>query len=370
MRRLRRLFARLATGTLGCCAVAAGAVDYPPVVPGVPVTLPADHGSHPDFRIEWWYVTGWLDTDDGEALGFQVTFFRTRPDVPPGNPSAFAPRQLVIAHAALSDPAFGRLRHDQRIARATHGLAGADTADTGVWLGDWRLARDGDRYLARVVAGDFDLDLVMTRSQPPMLNGEAGYSRKGADPASASYYYSVPRLEVQGSVSREGRRVAVRGAAWLDHEWSSRLLEPAAAGWDWVGINLDDGSALMAFRMRDRDGQPLWAAATLRRPGGEPVHYPPGDVGFVATRHWTSPRTGIGYPVAFRVRAGPMQLDVEPLLDDQESDSRLTTGAVYWEGAVRARLRGAPVGRGYLELTGYGAPLALPGSEAGVRPPR
>lgn len=363
--RAARRAAAGALATLAACVATAGPVDYPPVVAGVPVALPADHGSHPDFRTEWWYVTGWLDTAGGESLGFQVTFFRTRPDLPQDNPSAFAPRQLIIAHAALSDPALGRLRHDQRIARATHGLAGADVADTRVWLDDWRLVREGGRYRAHVVADDFSLDLELVRTQPPMLNGEAGYSRKGPQPASASYYYSVPQLAVTGTVTRDGTASAVHGSAWLDHEWSTTLLAADAAGWDWVGINLDDGGALMAFRMRDRDGGALWTAATLRPRGGGALHLEAGDVEFTAGRQWTSPRTGIRYPLAWRVRAGPLQLDLEPLLDDQESDSRLTTGAVYWEGAVRAYAAGRPAGRGYLELTGYGSPLRLPGDAAG-----
>ena len=360
-RALRALLLGAAVAT-AAAPVPAAPVDYPAVVPGVAVRLPADHGSHPAFRTEWWYVTGWLDAEDGSTLGFQVTFFRTRPDVPEDNPSAFTPRQLVIAHVALSDPAHGRLRHDQRIARATHGLAGADPSDTDVWIGDWRLERDGARYRARLDASDFGLDLVLERTQPPVLNGEGGYSQKGRLPSSASYYYSVPQLEVGGTVSREGVPVEVRGSAWLDHEWSTALLEPEASGWDWIGINLDDGGALMAFRMRDREGKRLWAAATLRRPGEEPVHVAPDDVVFLPGRRWTSPRTGIGYPVEFELRTGDMAIDIEPLMDDQESDSRMTTGAVYWEGAVRALQSGRPAGKGYLELTGYGAPLALPGS--------
>ncbi|MBS1200315.1 MAG: carotenoid 1,2-hydratase [Proteobacteria bacterium] len=362
---MKRLLHAMLLGAAAAVALAVGAaaqVDYPAVLPGVQVRLPADHGSHPGFRTEWWYVTGWLDADDGSTLGFQVTFFRTRPDIPQGNPSAFAPRQLVIAHVALSDPSHGGLRHDQRIARASHGLAGAEPADTDVWIGDWRLHREGDRYLARLDASGFGLDLVLERTQPPMLNGEGGFSRKGRLPSSASYYYSVPQLRVSGTVRRDGSSLRVRGTAWLDHEWSTALLEREAGGWDWIGINLDDGSALMAFRMRDREGGKLWAAATLRRPGADPVHFAPEDVDFLAGRRWTSPHTGIEYPVAFQVRAGAVTVDLEPLMDDQESDSRLTTGAVYWEGAVQALQSGTPVGKGYLELTGYGAPLALPGS--------
>lgn len=356
----RRILAVCAAG-IPLAEVAAGEVDYPPVTPGMRVALPEDHGSHPAFRTEWWYVTGWLDTGDGESLGFQVTFFRTRPDVPQDNPSAFAPRQLIIAHAALSDPARARLRHDQRIARASHGLAGAAVDDTRVWLQDWRLERQGDRYVTKIAAEEFALDLEMAIRQPPVLNGVGGYSQKGREPGSASLYYSVPQLVVTGTLSREGEAEAVRGTAWLDHEWSTALLDDSAAGWDWVGLNLVDGGSLMAFRMRDPDGGVLWSAATYRGADGLTRHFEPDEVEFSPGREWTSLRTGTRYPVEFRVRAGSLVFDVEPLFDDQESDSRRTTGAVYWEGAVRAFSSGRPAGRGYLELTGYGERLRLPG---------
>ena len=338
-------------------------VSYPEVVAGQGLAFPADYGSHPEFRTEWWYVTGWLQTAAGEPMGFQVTFFRTRPDAPPANPSAFAPRQLIIAHAALSDPSLGRLRHAQRIARAGLGLAGAATGDTDVTLDDWRLTRSDRAYRTRVSGEGFAFDLVLEPTQAPLPNGVDGYSRKGRAPASASFYYSIPQLVVTGQVQREGRSEAVRGSAWLDHEWSTALLDVDAAGWDWVGLNLDDGGALMAFRMRDQQGESLWAGASLRDADGAVTSFGPREVEFVPGRRWRSLRTAIEYPVTWTVRAGPVTVELQPLLDDQEADSRATTGAVYWEGAVQALAQGQAVGRGYLELTGYGAPLRLPGDE-------
>jgi predicted secreted hydrolase len=339
-------------------------VVYPAVVPGHSLEFPRDFGAHPDFRTEWWYVTGWLESGDGETLGFQLTFFRTRPDVPQDNPSAFAARQLIIAHAALSDPARGRLWHEQRIARASHGLAGATEGDTDVWLDRWRLRREGGGYVARVAGEQLSFDFTLQPTQAPMLNGDAGFSRKGREPGSASYYYSLPHLAVRGDVTRDGRRVTVTGSAWLDQEWSTALLDREATGWDWIGINLHDGGALMAFRLRDAAGGSHWAAGSWRRPDGTLATFGPGEIEFAAGRRWRSPRTGIEFPVEWRVRAGPLELDLLPLMDDQESDSRYTTGAVYWEGAVRARSGGRELGRGYLELTGYGEPLRLPGSDS------
>lgn len=337
-------------------------VEYPAVVPGQPLEFPRDFGSHPDYRTEWWYATGWLETAEGEPLGFQVTFFRTRPDVPQESPSAFAARQLIIAHAAVSDPARGRLWHEQRIARASHGLAGAREGDTEVWLDGWRFAREDGRYVARIAGDELAFDLVLEPTQPPMLNGDAGFSRKGREPGSASYYYSLPQLAVSGEVLRGGRRTAVSGRGWLDHEWSTALLDAEATGWDWVGLNLDDGGALMAFRLRNAAGGSHWAAGTWRRPDGTLRTFTPDQVAFIPGRRWRSPRTGIEFPVEWRLVAGPFELALRPLLDDQESDSRYTTGAVYWEGAVEAVSGDRPIGRGYLELTGYGEPLQLPGS--------
>jgi predicted secreted hydrolase len=335
-------------------------VSPPDVVPGRVLQFPADEGAHPEYRTEWWYITGWLTTPDGKPLGFQVTFFRTRPDVDARNPSAFAPRQLVIAHAAVSDPARGHLYGGQRIARATHGLAGADVGRTHAWIRDWRLSADGRGYRAIVDAEDFGYDLTLERTQPPMPNGEAGYSRKGPDPRSASYYYSVPQLRVAGTVRRGRDVVRVTGTAWLDQEWSTAYLDTEASGWDWLGINLADGGALMAFRIRSKDGATHWAGATLRKPDGTQRAFGSSEVAFTPGRRWRSPRTNIGWPVEWTVRIGDRNFTLAPLMDDQEKDARLSTGAIYWEGAVTLGEAGVPAGRGYLELTGYGERLKLP----------
>jgi predicted secreted hydrolase len=306
-------------------------VRYPAVRPRA-LQFPRDHGAHPDFRSEWWYVTGWLDG----PLGFQITFFRARPEEASDNPSAFNPRQVLLAHVALSDPKRGRLAHDARAARDALGLAGAETANTSVWIDDWSLAREGDRYRARIAAREFDFDLAFAVNGPPLLQGDHGFSRKGHRPEEASYYYSQPQLQVSGKVN--GRDA--RGTAWLDHEWSSAYLAPEAAGWDWTGLNFFDGGSLMAFRMRARAGG---------------VHYAPPGVSFRPLRTWKSPRTGVEYPVSMQVN----DLRLEPLMDDQELDARASTGTIYWEGAVRAFAGEREVGRGYLELTGYWKPMKL-----------
>jgi predicted secreted hydrolase len=338
----------------------AGRSASPDVVPGRPLRFPEDEGAHPEFRTEWWYITGWLQTGDGGPLGFQVTFFRTRPDVDERNPSAFTPRQLIIAHAAVSDPERGRLLKGERIARAALGLAGAAEGRTEAWIREWRLESRGNAYYTRVEAEDFGYELTLERTQPPMLNGEAGYSRKGPDPRSASYYYSVPQLRVAGTVRRGDRVDRVTGTAWLDQEWSTAYLDTAASGWDWLGINLADGGALMAFRIRRQDGGEHWSAATLRAPDGTQRTFGPEEVEFAPGRAWRSPRTNILWPVEWTVQVGARRFEIVPLMDDQEKDARVSTGVVYWEGAVTLREGGANAGRGYLELTGYGERLRLP----------
>jgi predicted secreted hydrolase len=313
---------------LGCLPLL-GVASYPAVTPRR-LVFPRDHGAHPEFRIEWWYVTGWL----ANALGFQVTFFRARPDEESDNPSRFNPSQILFAHAAVSDPKRGRLVHDQRAARAGFSLAHAETERTGVWIDDWRLEQHGERYQATIPARDFSLELGF-QARTLVLQGEQGFSRKGHRPHEASYYYSRPHLEVAGKL--DGRDV--KGTAWLDHEWSSAYMAPEAAGWDWCGINLDGGGSLMGFRMRDRSGG---------------VHYTSG-ARFKPLRVWKSPRTGVEYPVEMAVD----DLVLKPLMDDQELDSRASTGTIYWEGAVTAFRNSHAVGRGYLELTGYWKPMKL-----------
>lgn len=367
----RRMLARgLGFAAFAAMALLAGALaqaappSYPavtPLPPGQSLQFPRDFGAHPAYKTEWWYATGWVKTPDGKDLGYQVTFFRTAPPHDSANPSRFAPHQLIIGHAALSDPAAGKLEHDQRSARAGFGLAYAKTGDTDVKLDGWSMVRQPDgAYRVKLPAQGFTLDLTLRPTQPVLLQGDNGFSRKSPDPLSASYYYSIPQLETSGTITRAGAKpVAVTGVTWLDHEWSSAYLDPDASGWDWVGINLADGGALMAFHMRSKTGGKLWAHATWRDASGKITHYAQDQVSFTPQRRWRSPRTNAEYPVAIQLATGDVLWQIAPLQDDQELDSRRSTGAVYWEGAVTVQRDGARVGKGYLELTGYVRPMKL-----------
>ena len=348
----------------------AGTVPGALALPARAMQFPRDFGSHPDLRTEWWYITGQA-LAGGQRWGFQVTFFRSRVDGTQALKSAFAARQLVFAHAAMTDLVAGKLHHDQRIARAGFGVAEASDTDTDIRLQDWSLRRtdqgSGSRYQARVPASDFALDLVFDSTQPPLLQGQQGLSRKGPDAAQASYYYSQPQLEVSGSLSLAGRRMAVEPAtqpgdnrAWMDHEASEALMHPQAVGWDWIGMNLHDGSALTAFRLRRADGSALWTGGSFRPAGAAARVFADGEVVFTPLRWWTSPLGQTRYPVQWRVDTPTGSFEVRALLDSQELDSRGSTGAIYWEGlcALHGTL-GAVVGGGYLEMTGYAQALRL-----------
>jgi predicted secreted hydrolase len=344
-----RKIAVLLVAFASCLAQAQG---FDPVVPGTALEFPRDLGSHPGHRIEWWYVTGHLESPRG-PLGFQVTFFRLRNRDAEKNPGRFSPTQVLFAHAALADPGRGRFLHDQRVGRMLAGLVEAQPGDTAVLLDGWSLKRASGVYQARIEADGFTLDLALTPTQPLLLQGDRGYSRKGASPGQASYYYSEPQLRVAGRVGTKGEVATVTGVAWLDHEWSSELLASDANGWDWLGANLDDGSALMAFRIRGKDGGTRWAGATFRQRSGPVQVLGPDDVRFTVRREWSSPQNATAYPVEMEIRVGDRTFRVMPLMDDQELDARASTGTLYWEGAVRIEGSGDVKGRGYLELTGY-----------------
>lgn len=325
--------------------------------------FPRDYGSHPESRTEWWYVTGHASSGtgaDAREFGFQVTFFRSRVDATQAMKSAFAARQLIFAHAALTDLKGGKLLHDQRIARAGMGVASASEQDTDVKLRDWSFVRQGGSYVASTSSQDFELALRFAPTQAVLLQGDAGLSRKGPKPGESSYYYSEPQLKTQGRITLHGQAFEVTGTAWLDHEWSETYLSPDAVGWDWLGMNLADGSALTAFRLRDRAGGAVWAGGSYRSSAGALRVFGPDEVSFEPGRTWKSPSTQASYPVDWTLRTPSGRFTVRALLDNQELDSRGSTGAVYWEGlSDLLDERGARVGRGYLEMTGYAGRLRM-----------
>jgi predicted secreted hydrolase len=336
------------------------------------LVFPRDFGAHPDFGIEWWYITGHANAG-ARTFGFQITFFRSRVAATQAMRSRFAAKQLIFAHAAVTDVQGKKLWHDQRIARSSglpHDLATASETDTLLRLNDWSLSRNTNRYQATIPAKDFALDLEFTETQALILQGQQGLSRKGPEPEQASYYYSKPQLAVRGQITLQGQAFKFnqagllktglsQGAAWLDHEWSQSLLHPSAVGWDWIGMNLFDGSALTAFRLRTASGGSVWAGGSFRDGSGM-RDFRTDEVIFTPLQSWKSPQSGTSYPVQWAVQTPKGTFTVKALLDNQELDSRNSTGAIYWEGLSDLfNDQGQRVGRGYLEMTGYGAPLRL-----------
>ena len=353
--------------------VASAEEDDSAVRRGRTLRFPRDHGAHLGATIEWWYVTGWLGSEAEPTHGFQLTFFRSRTGLAVGNPSRFAARHLLFAHAAVTDLAGASHRHAERLARwsgePAAAWAGASLTDADLRLAGWSLQRDGQAYRAKLPARPFDIDLQLERRQPLLLQGDAGFSRKGPEEAQASHYYSEPQLGVTGrltpavgstALGNAARDTPASGRAWLDHEWSHELLHPEAVGWDWIGINLFDGSALTAFRLRRRDGSTLWAGGSWRPAGAAVRAFAPDEVRFAPGRRWTSPGSAAVYPVQWTLDSPAGRFDVNALLDAQELDSRSSTGTIYWEGLSELLAPGGRrVGLGYLEMTGYAAPLRL-----------
>ncbi len=358
MRRRSFLLAPLLLPALAATAAGKGGVTYPAASRSTRLAFPRDHGAHPDFRTEWWYVTGALDTAQGDA-GFQLTFFRSRPGIAEDLASPIAASQILFAHAALTLP--GKpLLHAERAGRANLG-AGFSTTDCDVHIGAWSMRRSGagsaEQFRLKVADAAFAFDLQLAPTQPLLLQGENGWSQKGPRPELASHYVSWPQLQVAGSLTLDGRRQPATGRAWFDHEWSSEVLAAGGVGWDWIGVNLIDGGALMAFRIRDAAGATLYAHAALRDAAGRLQQFGAGEVSFTPLRHWSSPRNGARYPVEMEIRCGPHTIETLPVQDAQEISAHRPLPVSYWEGLVK--IRGTLSGRGYLELTGYAGALKL-----------
>jgi predicted secreted hydrolase len=321
-----------------------------------PFSFPSEHGPHPDFRTEWWYYTGNLSTAAGRRFGFQLTFFRIALSSDSiVRASAWATRQLYVAHFAVTDVTGGRFHAFSRSSREAVGLAGALASRFHVWLDDWSAEGDGSSARLRASEGDIAIDLHVSAAKPVVPQGDRGLSRKGPEPGNASFYYSFSRMPTRGVVQLGRETFAVTGEAWMDREWSTSALGSHLAGWDWFALQLDDGRELMFYLLRRRDGAlDPFSAGTLVAADGNVRALEPGDVRVETLAHWTSPRSGVRYPARWRlsVPSADLRLEIEPRLADQE----LIVGTRYWEGAVGVSGSAAarPIaGQGYVELVGY-----------------
>ena len=323
--------------------------------------FPRDHGSHPEYRTEWWYFTGNLETAAGRHFGFELTFFRyalAPPREPAANNSAWRSEQVWMAHFAVTDSEGRRFIARERLSRGALDLAGAEVDPLRIWVKDWSVTGDasGDGLTFALEARDerTALSLSLSSTIPPVAQGERGLDVKGPGVGNASYYFSIPRLQAGGEVTVDGDTFAVEGLAWLDREWSTSSLEPGTVGWDWFALHLSDGGSLMFYRLRTAAGEASpFSGGTFVSAGGQRRRLDRSDVELTPLDFWTSPATGTRYPIAWRLVADSLgvNLEIRPTLENQELDLSVR----YWEGAVRAEGSG-PAGpllaQGYLELAG------------------
>ena len=332
------------------------------------LTFPQDFGAHPDFRTEWWYYTGNLDTPDGRHFGFELTVFRVGllpPTVELPTDSGWYNRSLYFAHFAVSDIAGDHFYAYERYSRPgpTPGLAGAQADSFHVWLEDWSISEQSSGvYRLQAEEAGITLDLTLKDEMGVVLQGDNGYSRKGENASNASYYYSQPRLRADGFIQMEGTLYQVSGLAWHDHEFGSGALDETQIGWDWFSLQFEDGSALMLFQIRQRNGSISAASSgAFIPPDGTPQPVQKNDFEISVLSTWRSQHTQGLYPSAWEIRLDKpgCTLKVDPWMADQEINFPSVT---YWEGAVHfeGTCDGAPVrGNGYVELTGYAGKLPL-----------
>jgi len=321
--------------------------------------FPDDHGAHESYRNEWWYFTGNLDDAAGRRFGYELTLFRFALAADAGDvlESAWRTNQVFIGHLAVSDVGNDQFHVAQRYSRGAAGLAGASREPVTVWLDDWRIENDDDRW--RLAANDrsFGIDLSLTASKPVVLNGDRGLSRKSSERGNASYYYSVPRLATDGRIRLDGASFSVSGLSWLDREWGSSALSRDQRGWDWFALQLSNGSELMVYQIRRNDGgADAFSSGTFVDADGSPTRLAGSDFDIEVLGNWQSEQGGV-YPAEWLLRLPGLglSLHIEPVMEDQE----LVTNVRYWEGAVDVSGRAgrdAVTGRGYVELTGYSEP--------------
>lgn len=325
-------------------------------------TFPLDHGPHPEYQTEWWYYTGNLQTSAGEEFGYQLTIFRRALSERNGDRSAgLAAGQIYFAHFAITD-ASGMQVQQERFSRGAGGLAGATGKPYRVWLEDWEIRSINDSgsvvsVKAQHSGSGFDLEL--SSAKPVVLHGEDGLSAKSSAAGNASYYMSYTRMETEGLLTFSGEQYSVSGESWFDHEWGTSALSAQAVGWDWFGLQLDTGTELMLFQIRNADGtlDPV-SGGTLIDPSGKAIRLELADIYIEAEDTWNSSDTGATYPSKWRIEIPEheIELSVTPLISNQE----MVLSIVYWEGAVRisGSIAGAQVrGSGYVELTGYAASM-------------
>ncbi len=338
--------------------------------PGYVYSFPHDHGSHDQFGLEWWYFTGHLSNESGRRFGYELTFFRKAIDDPrvQNSSSHWAIKQLYFAHLALTDVENQTFRFAEKLSRGGLGKAGAKSDQMEVWIDRWSLnpvTSDHQVLSLKASEGTFGLDLKLTVEKSPVIHGEEGISRKGAEAGQASHYYSLTRLATEGQLTLESEQFEVTGLSWMDHEFGSGELGDDQVGWDWFSLQFDSKMELMVYLLRRKDGSsdPV-SSGTLIFPDGRSRHLRLQDIGVETQDYWISPHTQARYPSGWilDVPSAQLHVQIKPVLADQELRTSRSTQVTYWEGAVDVigEHRGIPVqGQGYVELTGYSQPLNM-----------
>ncbi len=344
---------------LPAIVIAQAEIQYRLALPGYTYAFPRDHGSHPEFKLEWWYYTGHLLAPDGHEFGYELTFFRTGMDRSFENASAWQIRDLYMAHFAVTDITENKFYYFEKLSRAGPGIAGAGTETLDVWNQNWSARMDGNAMSVVANAGESAVELRLEPEKKPAIHGVNGVSQKAEGAGRASHYYSMTRLRTSGVLRVGTKTFQVSGESWMDHEFGTNQLTEKQAGWDWFSIQLDNGADLMLYRLRNRDGSlDPYSSGTIVGPNSETVRLRMTDFAATPGRTWKSPKTGTSYPVEWTIVLPDRstELRVTPMIDDQELVTTRSTGIAYWEGAVRisGTWEGKPVtGKGYLELTGY-----------------
>ncbi len=347
--------------------------DWRVAMPGYRYEFPRDHFNHPEYHTEWWYFTGNLRTAEGRRFGYELTFFRHGVDREPPGPGVWDVRDVWLAHLALSDIDGRQFLHAERLNRTGPGLAGADLERARTWNGNWSVDWTLDpkapggvgRQQLEAVADRFRISLSLRPEKPPVIHGQDGLSRKSEGAGRASLYVSYTRLATSGNIVLDGTTYTVEGLSWMDHEIFTHSLEANQSGWDWFSMQFDDGSELMLYRLRRKDGsvEPL-SSGTYVDAQGRSRHLALRDWSVEPGRVWKSSETGARYPLEWKVRVPSLGLEagLSTRLDSQELTGKVRSAPVYWEGAVdiSGTKQGKPVrGSGYLELTGYAGSVRM-----------
>jgi len=353
---------------------AADSSNYLSVTGPCNLEFPKDHGAHPGYRTEWWYYTGNLHSEAGDQYGFQLTFFRSQISPPgadkkwPRQPSAWRTSQVYLAHAAVTDIAGNQHLQAEDVSRAALGMAGVNQSagQTKIFLKNWSTRIGADGHILKVDAADFSYELNLKPAKPAVMHGDRGYSLKGSSPQRASCYYSFTRLQGQGSIRIGGNIVAVTGSAWMDHEFSTALLEPGIGGWDWFSLQLSDTTELMLFLLRTDQGRLHPASSgTFINADGLTRRVANAEISVSVLDTWHSKPSNARYPARWRLQIEALGIDltIRPNLPDQEMRTLGSTGVTYWEGSVSiagTQNKHPVTGDGYVELTGYAGAFDAP----------